>query len=63
MQGHHDRPKFRACNKCGWQFVSPDPSRVAKCRECRSDTDDYEPRSGGSNRTLNEAVRSYRNTS
>jgi hypothetical protein len=39
-------PGIRLCVKCRFLFVSPDPERLRRCRECLAEEDTYEPPAG-----------------
>ena len=56
-----DGPVICRCLKCGWLFISPDPSHTRKCADCKVNEDTYEPRSA-SDRKCDEAVRYNRDT-
>lgn len=59
MPDQDDRPKIRRCHKCDALFVSPDPSRVAKCADCREETDTYEPRCVANTQQIRAAMRQH----
>lgn len=51
-------PGVRACMKCGWLFVSPDPIRVGRCSDCKHNEDGYEPKSARIGQ-VDQAVQSH----
>jgi predicted Zn-ribbon and HTH transcriptional regulator len=56
------QPGIRKCLSCGWKFVSPDQLRIARCQDCKSQQDQYQPREV-QNHQVNGAYRAHRDNS
>ena len=39
-------PTVRVCLGCRWKFITPDPTRIRRCQDCKSKDDGYQPRVG-----------------